>query len=108
MRGVATSEKLTQAIQKVQRRTEMARQAMHEYNELIEDINRESVAKSISIPVNKTIQAELLGISRSHLYKIGLDGCRTYAELWKKVDRRRPDLLPTLEKNFNAYLEDHE
>lgn len=89
---------------KVLRRAASLQAAVEEYDEAVTEMRKEAEASAKSIRLNKKVQAKLLGISRSHLYRAGLDGCRNYAELYRKVNRLRPDLLETLEMNFDDHL----
>lgn len=88
---------------KLIRRLRSAEVAREEFDDAYSIFMMEVEAKAKSIPLNKTIQAQLLDVSRNTLYR-RYDGCRNYAELWQVVFDENPDLIKTLERNFDNYL----
>jgi len=74
-----------------------------EFEETMSEVIEELSEKQKSIKLSRTVQAQLLGISRGHYYNLKFQA-RNYADLYTEVKRRRPDLLKTLKENFNEYI----
>ncbi len=96
-------EELEQKRIQLKTRRRMLQMAWDEMEQCIAGVISEIEVKQKSIKLSKTVQAELLGISRGHFYNMGFH-TKTYAELWAEVKHRRPDLLERLEENFNEYI----
>lgn len=92
---------IRKARDKVLRREQLLLEAVREFDEITtEQIERAEIAvKSRRLKTSEI--ATLLDMHRVHVYRIGAADCKTYLELWQWVKKHRPDLLDTLEKNYD-------
>jgi DNA-binding phage protein len=85
---------------KVLRRQKILEEAFRENDEVVNEgiAELEALAKSQKLSVTKI--AELTGISRSSIYTLGADYCRSYYDIWNWVKVNRPELVQQLERNY--------
>lgn len=98
-----TEEKVNKLHQRAIRRMETAKIAIDEYKQGVDEILQEARAEAMSQKLTVTQMATLLGKSRPTVYRMGAADCQTYADLWRWTKANRPELLKTLEGNYNQW-----
>lgn len=101
---ITSLEEIKRTREKVMRRQAILLDALEEYNRAVDKALREARAESRSIRLKVIETKDLLEVSRSTVYRMGANHCKTYAELWAWVREHKPEFLGTLEKNFEEFL----
>lgn len=95
---------IQRARNKVMQREELLIEAVREYDQVTTQQLELAQVQAKSRPLKVTEVADLLDMSRTHVYRVGAHDCQTYLELYTWVKQNRPAQIKSLESNYSSMV----